>query len=383
VVAEIAIALVLLVGAGLMLRSFHALSRVDTGIDTRNLLAFDLFLSGERAQFQSRQVAFYDETLRLIAALPGVTSAGAAVTLPIGGDDFAAGFTLEGGPAAPPGQEPRAGYQVVTPGYFRTMGIPIVAGRDFRPSDTRDAQQVVIVNQTFARQQWPDGDPIGRRMMIGRGSTGWMTVVGIVGDIRHLGPDTPPRREFYQPHSQNSFPFMAFVVRTAGAPEAVVPSIRAAVASLDAAQPISGVNTMEEHIATALSRPRMLSTLVAGFGALALVLAIVGIYGVMAYAVAQRTREIAIRSALGASGVQVVRMVLTRAVWLTAAGVVIGLALTAASSRALAGLLFEVTPTDVPTYAIVVALLAAVALVAAAVPAIRAARIPAADALRV
>ena len=381
VVAEIAIALVLLVGAGLMLRSFHALSRVDTGIDTRNLLAFDLFLSGERAQFQARQVAFYDDALRLIGALPGVTSAGAAVTLPIGGDDFAAGFTVEGSPASVPGQEPRAGYQVVTPGYFRTMGIPIVAGRDFRPSDTRDAQQVVIVNQTFARQQWPDGGAVGRRMMIGRDSR-WMTVVGVVGDIRHLGPDTPPRREFYQPHSQNSFSFMAFVVRTAGPPASVVPSIRAAVASLDPAQPIARVNTMEEHIATALSRPRMLSTLVAGFGALALVLAVVGIYGVMTYAVAQRTREIAIRSALGASGAQVVRMVLTRAVWLTAAGVVIGLALTAASSRALAGLLFEVTPTDAPTYGAVIALLASVALVAATVPAIRASRIEAVDALR-
>ena len=382
VVAEIAIALVLLVGAGLMLRSFHALSRVNTGIDTRNLLAFDLFLSGARAQFQGRQVAFYDDALRLIAALPGVTSAGAAVTLPIGGDDFAAGFTVEGSAPPPPGQEPRAGYQVVTPGYFQTMGIPILSGRDFRPSDTRDAQQVVIVNQTFARQQWPNVDAIGRRMMIGRGSAGWMTVVGIVGDIRHLGPDTPPRREFYQPHSQNSFPFMAFVVRTAGPPEALVPSIRAAVTSLDPAQPISGVNTMEQHIARALSRPKMLSTLVACFGALALVLAVVGIYGVMAYAVAQRTREIAIRSALGASGRQVVRMVLTRALWLTAAGVVTGLALTAASSRALAGLLFEVTPTDVPTYGVVVAILAAVALAAAAVPAIRASKIEAVDALR-
>jgi putative ABC transport system permease protein len=382
VASEIAVALVLLVAAGLLLRSFYALSHVDTGIETRNLLTFDLFLSGERAQFQRRQVAFYDDVLRAIGALPGVRSAGAAVTLPIGGDDFAAGFAVEGRPLPPPGQEPRAGYQVVTPGYFAAMGIPIVAGRDFRAGDTPEAAPVVMVNQTFARQQWPGEDPIGRRMRIGRGSGGWMTVVGVAGDIRHLGPATPPRPEFYQPHSQSSFPFMAFVLRTEGAPEALVPSIRSAVMSLDAAQPISGVNTMEQHLSKALSRPRLLSTLVAGFGALALLLALVGIYGVMAYAVAQRTREIAIRTALGASAREVMRTVLARAAWVAVAGVAGGLVLTLGASRALAGMLFEVTPTDAPTYAAVVVLLAAVALLAAAIPAVRATRIEGARVLR-
>jgi putative ABC transport system permease protein len=382
VVAEIAVALVLLVGAGLMLRSFHALSRVDTGIDTTNLLTFDLFLSGERAQYQARQVAFYDEALRLIRALPGVTNAGAAVTLPIGGDDFAAGFTVEGQPLPPPGQEPRAGYQVVTPEYFQTMGIPLVAGRDFRPSDTRESPAVVIVNETFARRQWPGMDALGRRLRIGRGSAGWMTVVGIVGDIRHLGPATPPRPEFYQPHSQNSFSFMAFVVRTAVSPETLVPSVRSTVMSLDPSQPISGVNTMEQHVETSLARPRLLSTLVSAFGALALLLAIVGIYGVMAYAVAQRTREIAIRSALGAPARAVLRMVLVKAMWLAAAGLAAGLILTRVASRALAGMLFQVTPTDTATYIAVAILLAAVALAAAAVPAVRATRIEGALVLR-
>ena len=317
-----------------------------------------------------------------MSAIPGVTSAAAAVTLPIGGDDFAAGFTIDGRPLPPPGQEPRAGYQVVTPGYFRTMGIPLVSGRDFRAGDTREAPPVVMVNQTFARHQWPGEDPIGRRLRIGRGDSAWMTVVGVVGDIRHLGPATPPRPEFYQPHSQNSFSFMAFVARTAGPPAAVVPSIRSAVMGLDASQPISGVNTMEEHVATALARPRLLSTLVAAFGALALMLAVVGIYGVMAYAVAQRTREIAIRTALGASAREVLRMVLARAVWLSGAGILAGLALAAAASRALTGMLFEVTPSDAPTYAVVVILLGGVALLAAAVPAIRATRIDGSQVLR-
>ncbi len=382
VVTEIAVALVLLVGAGLMLRSFHALSHVDTGIDTRNLLAFDLFLSGERAQYQARQVAFYDEALRLIGALPGVTSAAAAVTLPIGGDDFAAEFLIEGQPQPPPGQEPRAGYQVVTPGYFRTMGIPITAGRDFRAGDTREAAQVVMVNATLARQQWPGQDAIGRRVRIGSRNTPWMTVVGVAGDIRHLGPATPPRPEIYQPHSQNSFPFMAFVVRTAGPPEALVPAMRSAIASLDSAQPISGVNTMETHIANRLARPRLLSLLVATFGLLALALAIVGIYGVMTYAVTERTREIAIRSALGASAPQVMRMVLSRAAALASAGVGIGLVLTLVASRALSGMLFEISVADPATYAEVIGLLATVALMAAAIPAIRATRIESSRVLR-
>ncbi len=382
VIGEIAVALVLLVGAALMLRSFHALSRVDTGLETDNLLTFDVFLSGERAQYQSKQVAFYDEALRAIGALPGVASAAAAVTLPIGGDDFAAGVTVEGRPQPAPGQEPRAGYQVVTPGYFRTMGIPLMAGRDFRPADVREAPLVVMVNQTFARQHWPGQDPIGRRIRIARGDLGWMTVIGVVGDIRHLGPATPPRPEFYQPHSQNSFSFMAFVVRAAASPEALVPSIRSAIRTLDPAQPISGVNTMEQHVARSLSRPRVLSSLVAVFGALALVLAVVGIYGVMSYAVAQRTREIAIRSALGASAREVVRMVLMRAVWLSAAGILAGLALAIPASRVLTGLLFEIAPTDLPTYGVASALLAAVALLAAAIPAVRATRIPGTEALR-
>ncbi|MGB2715293.1 MAG: ABC transporter permease [Vicinamibacterales bacterium] len=382
VIAEIAVALVLLVGAGLMLRSFHALSRVDTGIDTHNLLTFDMFLSGERAQYQRQQVAFYDEALRLISGLPGVTRAAAAVTLPIGGDDFAAGFTIEGRPLPPPGQEPRAGYQVVTPGYFRAMGIPVLSGRDFAASDTRETPRVVLVNQTFVRQHWRGAEPVGKRIRVGREGDEWMTVVGVVGDIRHLGPATPPRPEFYQPHSQRSFPFMSFVVRTAVSPERLVPSIRAAVTSLDPVQPISRVSTMEDHIARSLARPRILSVLIASFGALALVLAVVGIYGVMSYAVAQRTHEIAIRTALGASAAEVIRMVLRKAAWLAAAGVVCGLALTVGATRTLAGLLFEVAPTDVPTYAVVVTLLSAVALLAAAMPAVRATRIEGARALR-
>jgi putative ABC transport system permease protein len=383
VAAEICVALVLLVGAGLLLRSFSALSRVDTGIQTHNLLTFDMFLSGPRGEYQRTQVAFYSETLRMIRALPDVRSAGAAVTLPIGGDDFSANYVVEGRPSLPGDQEQSAGYQVVTPEYFQTLGIPIRAGRDFRESDTREAPPAVMVNETLARMQWPGQDPVGRRLRLGRNSSEpWMTVVGVVGDIRHLGPATPPRPEIYQPFTQSSFSFMAFVVRTAGDPRAAVTAIRAGIARLDPSQPISTVSTMDEHVARSLSRPRFMSTLTSIFGGLALILSIVGIYGVMAYSVSQRSREIAIRMALGAGRRDVLRLVLSKALWLAVAGVSSGLAAAAVLTRVLSGQLFGVQAGDPLTYVAVVLGLVGVALLAGAVPAVRAMRIDEATVLR-
>jgi putative ABC transport system permease protein len=381
VALEIAVALVLLVGAGLLLRSFHSLSRVDTGIRTERLLTFDMALTNERARSPQSRQAFYERALGAIAALPGVESAGAAATLPIGGDDFASGVIIEGKPEPRPGEVPRAGLQVVTPGYFRTMGIRVVDGRDVADSDTADAMPVVLVNETFARQHWPGEPAVGRRIRLG-GAGNWFTVVGVVSDIRHLGPATPSRPEFYQPYAQRSFASMAFVVRTSGFPTALVPSIRSAVTTLDRAQPISGVSTMEEHIARALSRPRFMSTLIGCFGFLALVLSTVGVYGVMAFSVAQRTREIAIRTALGATGRDVLALVLGKAILLAAAGVAAGIATSVALSGVLRGLLYGVSTADPGTYAAVVGVLATVAVLAAAVPAWRATRIPGAMVLR-
>ena len=382
VTIEIAVALVLLVGAGLLLRSFHSLSHVDTGIRTGNLLTFDMALTGERAAHQSTQRLFYDAVLREIAALPGVASAAAAVTLPIGGDDFAAGVTIDGRPDPRPGEEPRAGFQVVTAGYFQTMGMRILAGRDFTAADTATAPPVVMINETFARQHWPGQDPVGRRIRIGRGAAPWQTVIGVVSDIRHHGPARIPRPEFYQPSGQRSFAMMAFVVRTTTAPSAAVPAIRAAIAKLDPAQPISGVKTMEQHIEAALSKPRFMSTLIAGFAALALVLSTVGVYGVMAYSVTQRTREIAIRTALGASAGSVLSLIVSKALRLALRGVAAGLLASASLSRVLGGLLYGVSAGDVATYVGVVLLLIAVAVLAAALPAWRAMRIPGAQVLR-
>ena len=372
VALEIAVAVVLLVGSTLLVRSFTALTRVDTGIATHNLLTFDITLTGDRAEYQSRQVQFYETLIQRLETVPGVRAAGAAVTLPIGGDDFGTGYLIEGRPA--PNIALRAGYQIVMPGYFRAMGIPIRSGRDFRPSDDRKAVPVVLVNETLAREQWLGQDPIGRRVRFDDNGE-WMTIVGVVGDIRHLGPSTPPRPELYQSVTQRSFPFIAFVVRTERDPYDVLPSIRRAAAGLDPDLPLSGIRTMDEHIARALSRPKFLSTLVASFGALAVSLAIVGIYGMMAWSVTQRRQEIAIRMALGASREKMLSMVLGRALLLAAIGIGIGLAIAPVATRTLSGLLYGITPTDPVAFAVTGLALGAVAVLSALVPALRAARV--------
>jgi putative ABC transport system permease protein len=380
VAVEIAVAVVLLVGSSLLVRSFLSLTRVDTGIDTHNLMTFDITLTGGRAEYQSRQVQFYTQLLERLKAVPGIRDAGAAVTLPIGGDDFGTSYVVQGRPIPKPALQ--AGYQIVMPGYFHAMGIPIRSGRDFNAADTRDGALVALVNETLAREQWPGEDPIGRRLRFDDNDA-WMTIVGVVGDIRHLGPAQPPRPEIYQSVTQRSFPFIALVVRTEQDPYAAVPSIRQAVASLDPDLPLSRVRSMDDHVAHSLSRPRFLSTLVASFGGLAVVLALVGIYGMMAWSVTQRRQEIAIRMALGASRGRMIAMVLTRAVTLAAIGIAVGLAVAPLATRSLRGLLYGITSTDPLAFASTAAALVAVAVLSALVPAIRASRIEPAAATRI
>ncbi len=372
VTLQLAVAVVLLVGSVLLVRSFMALTRVDIGIDPRNLLTFDITLTGDRAEYQAKQVQFYSAMLERIAAVPGVRAAGAAVTLPIGGDDFATGYVAEGQPRQHPA--PRAGYQIVMPGYFDAMGIPVTAGRDFRQTDTRSESPVVLVNETFAKQCWPGQDPVGRRVRFDDDGV-WMTVVGVVRDIRHLGPSNPPRPELYQSVLQRSFPFLAFVVRTAPDPQALAPAIRAAVAELDPNLPLSHVRTMEEHLTKNLARPRFLSTLVSMFGALAVSLALVGVYGMMAWSVTERRQEIAIRMALGARRGEMVVMVLRRALVLALTGLALGLCAAPAATRVLTGLLYGVTATDAAAFLTPAIGLPAVAVLASLGPALRASRV--------
>jgi putative ABC transport system permease protein len=382
VVLEIAVAVVLVVGSVLFVRSFLHLTRVDVGLDTHNLITFDVNLTGDRAEYQSKQVQFYDALQRRLAEVPGVRAVGAAVTLPIGGDDFATGFRPEGMAIPDPASVPRAGYQVVTPGYFAAMGIPLKAGRDVRSSDTRDSEPIVLVNEQLAREIWPGQDPIGKRMKFDPAETAWTRVVGLVGDIRHLGPSTPPRAELYQAGSQRSFPFMAFVVRTETDPRAIVPSLRRAAAELDPALPLAGLRTMDEHLQRSLAKPRFFSTLVTAFGALAVTLALIGIYAMMAWSVSERRQEFAIRLALGARGPVLVNMVLRKALILAGAGIVAGLAGARAATGMVAGLLFGIEPTDSSAFALTGIVVALVALAACYIPARRALRVDPVSLLR-
>jgi putative ABC transport system permease protein len=257
------------------------------------------------------------------------------------------------------------------------------AGRSFNDADAVDAPPVVIVNETLARQAWPGLDAVGRRLRFSRDADApWHTVVGVVTDVRHRGPSAPPRPEIYQPLGQRSFGSMAFVIRTAGDPSTLVSQVRREVAMLAPGLALSKVSTMEDHVERALSRPRFMSTLVAAFGALALALAVVGIYGVMSYTVTERTPEIAIRLALGARRSDVVGMVLGKAVLLSAVGITAGAAASWALTGMLAGLLFEIASTDAGTFVAASGTLLAIALLAAAVPAFRASRISGSSVLR-
>jgi putative ABC transport system permease protein len=382
VAVEIAVAVVLLVGSTLLVRSFVNLTRIDVGLETHNLLTFDVVLTGDRAEYQSKQVQFYEALQQRLSQVPGVRSVGASVTLPIGGDDFATTYHPEGRSFAGTASLPRAGYQVVTPGYFAAMGIPLKAGRDVRMSDTRQSEQVVLVNEQLAREIWPGEDAVGKRLKLDAAETGWTRVVGVVGDIRHLGPATPPRAEMYQPGSQRSFPFMAFVVRTVGAPYAVAPAIRRAAAELDPSLPLAGLKTMDEHVQRALAKPRFFSTLVTVFGALAVTLALIGIYAMMAWSVSERRQEFAIRLALGARSSVLVAMVVRQALALAAIGVVAGLAGARAASGVLTGLLFGVQPTDPSAFALTALIVCLVALGACYVPVRRALRVDPVSLLR-
>jgi putative ABC transport system permease protein len=375
VAAEIAVAVVLLVGSMLFVRSFLHLTRVDVGLETRNLLTFDVSLTGERAADQARQAQFYQALQERLSRVPGVHAVGAAVTLPIGGDDFGTSFLPEGTAPSAPGHERRGGYQVVMPGYFAAMGIPLRAGRDVRPTDRRDSEPVVLVNERLAREAWPGQDPIGKRLRFGSGGDAWWRVIGVVGDIRHLGPAAEPRPEIYQTVSQRSFPFMAFVVRTELDPMALAPSIRRAVSDLDPALPLGGLRTMEQHVQRALSKPRFFSTLVMAFGALAVTLAVIGIYAMMAWAVSERRQEFAIRLALGAPGSSVVAMVLRHALILTGSGVAAGLVAAWTAGGVVAGMLYGIQPANGAVFVLTAIAVAGVALAACYVPARRALRV--------
>ncbi len=379
------LALAVLVGAGVMAQSLARLRQVPLGLDPDRLLTLQVALSGPFREDAERQRAAFDEIRARVAALPGVTRGAVVSNLPVGG--AAAGTSLypEGTTALPPGQEPWVINKQVQPGYFGTMGIRLLSGRDFREEDGAGAAPpVVVVNESFARWAWPGENPLGRRIKYGRPESEfpWMEVVGVVGDVRHFGPDRPAEQGIYEPFRQ--FPWWReyLVVRTAGEPTELIPSVLAAVRAVDPAAPVYAARTMEEVLYRSYWRPVVLSRLLWIFSVVAVLLAILGVYGVVAFSTAQRTREFGVRMALGAGKRVILGEAFRQTILPCGVGMLVGLGLAVGGVRVASSLLYGVRALE-PRVAVLSLLVLAVAvLVAAWLPARRAAALDPATVLR-
>ena len=380
VVAEIALSLVLLTGAGLLVRSFLQLQRVEPGFVPQRAVTMQLLMPGSRYPDEAAQIRFFREVHDRLAAAPGVQSAAVSTTLPMSGSSLGAGFTVDDHPVANPADRPTAAGFAISPDYFATMGIQLVRGRVFSARDDEKGPPVAIINETMARRFWPNEDPVGRRLTSYGGIS--REIVGIVRDVknRDLAENAGP--QLYTPYVQRPWPFLAVVARTTGDPVGLAATLRQAVAAVDPDLAAADVRTIDDYLAKSVATPRFNATLIAGFAILALFLAGCGLYGVMSYAVVQRSREIGIRMALGAQPGDVRGMVVSQAMKMGLAGLIVGLAGAFTASRLLGSLLFGIGPSDPPTFAVVCGLLLGVVLVAAYVPARRATRVDPMVALR-
>jgi putative ABC transport system permease protein len=397
VVAEVALALVLLIGAGLMIRSFARLMSIDPGFNAERVVTLRLTLPDARYPDRARWTTFHQELLRRVGALPAVDAAGLNSAVPLEGGGSEAPVIPEGAPMPSPDRLPAMTlFQTTSPDYFRAMGIQVLKGRVFSERDTAESTPVAIVDESLARRLFPTDDAIGKRIAFEfRGHGGadmqpsWREVIGVVRHVRHYGmASEPPFVQVYTPYlqlpvyMQERRPGMALVVRTSLEPQAVAASIRREVAAIDRDIPIYGLQTMDAYLAQNTEQPRLSVMLLTGFGALALLLSVVGIYGVLSYSVSQRTQEIGIRMALGATRRNVLALVVGHGMLLTVAGIAIGLAASYAVTKSMTALLFQVSPHDPSTFAAIVLLLGAVALAASLLPGLRAARVSPIQALR-
>jgi predicted permease len=396
VVAEVALSLVLLISAGLMIRSFVRLQNVNPGFDPKNVVTMQVNLPEARYGDDPKVANFYRQVFERIKALPGVVHVGATHALPWSGNSSMRYFYAEGQPLPPPGREDdyNLNYRVVSPGYFDAMGIPILKGRDFSDDDSVQSDAVAVVNQMLAARLWPNDDPLGKRIRqyrTGR-EDAWFRVVGVVGNVRHywLGDVTQP--EIYFSYTQTPLlksttierhrRFMQIVVRTSSDPLSIVAGVRREVAGIDSELPLYNIKTMEERLGFSLVGPRFNTTLMGIFAVVALILAAVGLYGVMSYAVVQRTHEIGIRMALGASQRDVLTFILRQGMTLVGVGVGAGLVAASLLTYMISTLLYEVSPTDPATFTGVSLLLIVVAFFACYIPARRATRVEPLVALR-
>jgi putative ABC transport system permease protein len=381
VVAEVALAAVLLVGAGLLVRSFERLARVNPGFATEGVLTFEISLPQTRYADDPSQARFFTAATQALRHVPGVDAAGATTWIP-----FVLGsatrFVLPDRPVPAPGDEPGGDVRFVTPGLFAAMGMPLRQGRDFTEADTADRPTVIVINESMARQFWPGEDPIGKRVDMEWGEMHKAEVVGVVGDVRLTALDTPSRTTIYWAQAQIPSTFMTFMIRTRRTPEAILPEVRAEIARLDGSLPLGKVQTLEQVMEGALERPRFTFVLTTAFAVTAAFLAGLGLFGVLAQVVAQRRAEMGLRLALGARPRDVVGLVLREGVGLAAFGLVLGLAGALAAARLLGSLLYETSPLDPLAYGAVAVLVGAVAVLAALLPARRAAHVDPVAALK-
>jgi len=374
VIAEVALALVLLSGTGLLMKSFARLQNVNPGFNPRNALTFEVSLPKIQYPDDPSIVRFNNEAHRRIAALPAVQAAGFSTILPLAGTNSDSSFAIEGRPSNDNNPSPDEEKRQVSPDYFRALQIPLIKGRFFTDADKADAPPVIVVNQAFANKFWPNQDPLGKRIVMGGMSEhpNWITIVGVVGDVRHFSLDVDPKPEMYVPFPQDPYFTTIYVVRSNQDAGSLLPAIRREIRAIDSAVPLANVRTFEQVIADSVAPRRIAVVLLGVFAGVAVLLASVGIYGVMSFLVVQRTQEIGVRMALGAQRSDVLKLILGRSLNLISAGAAIGLVVTLMSTGALRALLYNVSEFDAPTFLLVTILLATVALTASYLPAIRA-----------
>ena len=376
VAGEIALSLVLLVGAGLTIRSFITLQREPAGFNPDHVLTLGVSLPAARYPTPAQKAEFWQRALGELRRIPGVEIAAATSRLPLLPGNSTRGLTIR---HLPPNSQASAHYRTASPQYFQAMGIPVIQGRAFEEADREGRPLVAIISASAARRYWPDRNPIGERFSIDDPE---ITIVGVVADIHAAALDKAPQPTVYVPYRQDPWPFMVFALRTSAPPATLTPAVRDAIWQVDKDQPVGAVRTMDQQLSNSLTRRRFSVSLLTAFGIVAVSLAAIGLYGVLAFIVAQRRREIGVRMALGARPRDVVADVMAQGLRLAGIGVTIGLALALAGSRLLSAMLFGTSPTDAGTFAAVATLLVAIAAVASLVPALRASRVDPLIALR-
>jgi putative ABC transport system permease protein len=382
VASEVALALVVLSGAGLMIKSMSRLLGVDPGLNARNVAIMGVSVPQEEIYVGPPGLPRFCQDLdRTAGAIPGVISVSAIAHLPLEGN-AGRGFQIEGRPPAEPGKMPGANYTVACPNYFRTMGVPVLKGREFTAQDTLTAPGAIVINEAMAHDFWPDEDPVGRAIRLGGSDGPRLTIVGVVGNVHFLGLDEPPRRQFFRPYMQAGWPVMTIVARTISTPGSYIVPLKKALAGAMPDLPVSNIDTMENVVHNSTGGRQFPMLLLSIFSILALVLAAVGIVGVVGHSVTQRTQEIGIRMALGANSMDVLRLLINSSMLWVLVGVAVGVAGSAGLTRLLAGMLYDVRPLDPVVLGGVALLLAVVALLASYLPARRAARIDPITALR-